>query len=192
MKKFFKLFLIFAILFGVFVMPLNSALAMKWNRALIIIYVPNDTVYDAMMKKAVAEWQGKTKKMSIVVTQQPRDLPLVEVDTTFNKLTGDNVKNACSVQFSTTANYFRHAKIVIDVNETPEILSDAEKKQENLDEIYAVMLKAVGQMLGVPESSDSASVMAKEYVKGQKLLPSDVDNFYKVYGWVSTTPHRKR
>lgn len=168
---------------GVAILPLNTAFALKWNRSLVMIYIPKDETYASDMKKAVGEWQSKTKKMSIMVTPQVRDIPLVEVETIFNKLTSEDAKNKCTVNFSSTANYFRHAVITIDINENPEILADNEKKQENDAEIYAAMLKSVGLMLGVPESRDEKSVMYKTYEKGQSILPSDVENLMDVYGW---------
>jgi len=183
MNKIFKVFLIIFILFGFAFIPLNQAFAMKWNRSLVMIYIPQDETYAPKMRQAIAEWQKYTKKMSIMTTSQKRDLPLVEVETEFNKLIGENVKNSCSVSFAYSSNYFRHAKIVININETPEVLADSDKKQENDDEIYTVMLKSVGNMLGVPQSDDKRSVMYSCYEKGQKILPSDVDNFMNVYGW---------
>ncbi|MBO7672704.1 hypothetical protein J6S88_04765 [bacterium] len=183
MKRLFKLLFIFFIFLGIAILPVNSAFALKWNRSLVMIYIPKDEPYAPDMKKAVNEWQSKTKKMSIMITPQVRDIPLVEVETVFNKISGENAQNKCAVTFSSTANYFRHAVITLDINNTPEILADPEKKQENDAEVYALMLKSVGLMLGVPESNDEKSVMYKEYKKGQSILPSDVENLMDVYGW---------
>ena len=193
MKNLFKFIIGLLILTCAVFLPLNASYAAKWNRACILFYIPKDGTYDLMFKKAVSEWQSKTKKMAFVTSQLERDLNWVDIDASFNKLTSEDAKNSCAVGLTLTAsNHFKHVKITVNVNESPEILEDPEKKQENMNEIYALMLKSVGMALGVPASTDENSVMYKEYKEGQKLLPSDIENLYKNYGWPLPNSNSKK
>ena len=178
-----KIFILL-VLFCAVMLPINSSFAAKWNRASIVFYVPKDGTYDVMFKKAISEWQSKTRKIAFITAQNDRDLVLSDIDAVFKRLTAEDAKNSCAVGLAVTAsNHFRHVKITLNVNESPEILNDPEKKQANDDEIYALMLKSVGLSLGVPASTDENSVMFNEYKEGQKILQSDVENLYRVYNW---------
>lgn len=192
MNKIFKILFIVFIFLGIAILPLNQALAEKWNKQFIMIYVPKDNKYDSPMLRAIGEWQKHTKKISLMTTQRPKDLPLVEVETVFESVTGEDAQNSCEVSFSYISKYFKHARIVITANESPEILEDASKKLANDYEIYALMLKSVGKMLGVPKSEDRRSVMFEMYIEGQTILPSDIDNLRSVYGWTQKTPRTTR
>ena len=183
MKNLFRLLGLLVLICAV-ILPLNTSFAAKWNRGNIVVYIPKDDTYDPMMKNAVSEWQGKIRKIFLTQSQYEKDLKVSDIDVVFNKLKSEDAENSCSAGVvSSSSNSFRHVKIVLNINESAEILNDTEKKQANSDEIYALMLKSVGLALGVPESTDENSVMFKEYKEGQKILPSDVENMYKVYGW---------
>ena len=144
------------------------------------------------MKKAVSEWQSNIRKMFLTLSQYEKDFNVSDIDVVFNKSEAEDAKNSCAARpVLSASNSFRHVKITVDINEYSEILNDPEKKQANDDEIYALMLKSVGLALGVPESDDENSVMFKEYKEGQKILPSDIDNMYNVYGWRINKTNRK-
>ena len=183
MKNFVK---ILSLLFVLLFISFTGAYALKWNRATIMIYVPKDEVYAPLMQSAVYQWQGYThRKLAFWITHEPRDLRLVEVETVFNKNTDANAANYGSVNYTASSNFYRHAKITININENPEILNNPEKNNENIAEIYTVMVKQVGKMLGVPESQDPNSAMYSKYQQGQKIMPSDCENLDKVYGWTA-------
>lgn len=182
MNKFLKIFLLIFVCFS-FVFC-NQALAQKWNRTFLLIYVPKTEPYYGMMTDAIDEWIKCTgKKMSVMITIQKRDTAIAEAETEFNIISGEDAKISGAVEFSETANYYRHAKMVVNIVEPDESL-DEEAKKALKDETYATMLKTAGKMLGVPDSTDENSIMFVKYKEGQKILASDKDNFYKAYNWV--------
>ena len=191
MKNFLKIFLLIFMCFSFAFC--NQAFAQKWNKSFILIYVPNEEPYYGMMANAISEW-GKTagKRMIFTATSQIRDVPIAEVETVFNILSGEDAKISGVVEFNSTTHYFRQAKMTINIVEPDETLDEDAKKALN-DETYTIMLKTVGKMLGMPDSADENSIMFPKYKEGQKILDSDKDNFYKVYDWAKPiAPANKR
>jgi len=191
MKSFLKIFLLIFMCFS-FVFC-NQALAQKWNKSFIMIYVPKEEPYYGMMINAISEWDKTVgRKMAFMTTSQKRDIPIAEVETVFNIVSGEGAKISGAVEFNSTTYYFRHAKMTINIVEPDETL-DEDAKKALKDETYAVMLKTAGKMLGVPASADEKSVMFSEYKEGQKILASDKDNLYKLYNWAEPkVPAHKR
>ena len=184
MNKFLKIFFVFTLLIGLLIVPLNQSFAQKWNKSFILVYIPKEEPYYEMMINAISEWDKTAgKKMSIMTTSQKRDIPIVEAETVFNVISGEDAKISGAVEFNSTTYYFRRAKMTINIVEPDETL-DEDAKKALKDETYAVMLKTTGKMLGVPDSTDENSIMFAEYKEGQQILPSDVENFKRVYGWL--------
>ena len=75
MKNMFRLLFSLLILVCAVFLPLNTSYATKWNRGNIIIFIPKDETYDAMMKKAVSEWQGKIRKIFLTILRANKFAP---------------------------------------------------------------------------------------------------------------------
>lgn len=178
------LFLFLGFSFPVLAEP---ATAPHWNKNLLMVYMPSDSEYSATMQRAFREWQGNLpSKIQFYTTSSERDKRLVEIDVTFNVLEDAKAKNSGSTVLDGSVNY-RHGSIVINAVSNPEIEKDPKLKALNDEEIYAVMLREVGRVLGLPLSSNPQSVMNAEFATGQKILPEDVKSVCEIYGWASQT-----
>ncbi len=181
--KVFRIFLGLCLLIGLS-MQVFAEGAMRWNKNLLLIYMPANNEYTPLMSKAINEWESKfSRKIHFIQTTNPKDVRIAEIQVIINQVSGADAKNSGETSLSGQVNTFRHAVITINTLYNEAIESDVKKKEANDNEIYRVMQHEVGKLMGLSVSTNPQSVMNKEIIEGQTILQEDIDNIYNLYGW---------
>ena len=187
MIKSLKLFLSFLLITGFISMP-QVVMADRgqlppphWHSLFMIVYSPV-TEYTPLMRDAFGEWQSKLgKEVEFYHTDNTGDQNAATIDISYNRIVGEDAKNSVVATCNKNEMIIKDAKIVVNAKYDPKFEEDANAREENEKELYAMMVHAVGVALGVPVSSDENSVMYSAVKENQTITEEDAKNVLKVF-----------